>query len=111
VKGSEGDLVYATDHELGLPEYDEPLAELSRGAKLLIFDAHFTPNEGTLHRNWGHSTYAEAARFAASAGVERLWLFHHKPGRTDIELTEIEADARKIFAHSDASGEGDTIVL
>ena len=111
VRGTDGDLVYATDHELGLPEFDEPLAELSRGAKLLIFDAHFTPDEGTLHRNWGHSTWAEAARFAADTNVERLWLFHHKPGRTDIELTEIEADARKIFAHSDASGEGDTIEL
>lgn len=111
IKGADGDLVYATDHELGDPRYDEPLAELTRGAKLLILDAHFTPAEADAHRNWGHSNWAEAARFAAAAQVDRLWLFHHKPGRTDYELTEIEADARKIFAHTDASGEGDTIQL
>ena len=38
--------------------------------------------------------------------VERLWLFHHKPGRTDAELTAIEADARTILAATDAASEG-----
>jgi phosphoribosyl 1,2-cyclic phosphodiesterase len=111
VRGTSGDLVYATDHELGNPRFDEPLAEFVRGAKVLIFDAHFTPQEGPAFKNWGHSQWDEVAMFAAANGVERLWLFHHKPGRTDIELTEIEADARKIFAHTDAAGEGDTIEL
>lgn len=111
VRGTEGDFVYATDHEIGDPAIDEALADFIKGAALVVFDAHFTPDEGPTHKNWGHSTWAEAASFAAAAGVGRLWLFHHKPGRTDIELTEIEADARRIFAHTDASGEGDTMTL
>ena len=45
------------------------------------------PAEGPAHKNWGHSQWDDVARFAATASVERLWLFHHKPGRTDIELT------------------------
>jgi phosphoribosyl 1,2-cyclic phosphodiesterase len=111
IQGRNGDVVYATDHELGQPAFDEPLADFVRGAKLLIFDSHFTPEEGPAYKNWGHSHWAEVAVFAASTAVDRLWLFHHKPGRTDIELTEIEAAARKIHAHTDAAGEGDTFEL
>lgn len=111
IQGTTSDVVYATDHELGNPAIDEPLAEFVRGAGLLIFDSHFTPEESPTHRNWGHSHWAEVATFAASASVDRLWLFHHKPGRTDIELTEIEAAARKIHPHTDAAAEGDTIEL
>ena len=109
IRGSSGNLVYATDHELGNPAVDEALGDFAKDAKILIFDAHFTPEEASSHRNWGHSHWGEAAEFAAANGVERLWLFHHKPGRTDIELTEIEADARKIFPGTDAAGEGDTL--
>jgi len=29
-----------------------------------------------------------------------LWLFHHKPGRTDRQLAEIEADARQVFSRA-----------
>jgi phosphoribosyl 1,2-cyclic phosphodiesterase len=108
IAGTNGDLVYATDHELGDPRYDEPLAAFVAGASVLVLDAHFTPEEAPAHRGWGHTNWADAARFAAAHGVGRLWLFHHKPGRTDVELMEIEAAARKLFHATDASGEGDT---
>ena len=45
--------------------------------------------------------YGRIAEFAAANGVERLWLFHHKPGRTDVELMEIEAAARKVIEELD----------
>jgi phosphoribosyl 1,2-cyclic phosphodiesterase len=109
IRGTDGDLVYATDHELGVDAFDGPLAEFAAGARAIIFDAHFTPDEAASHRGWGHSTWAEAAQFCAAVeGIGRLWLFHHKPGRTDQELTEIEAAARKIFPATDAAAEGDT---
>lgn len=108
ITGSNGDLVYATDHELGDPRFDEPLTRFAAGAAALILDAHFTPDEGRAHRGWGHSTWAEAARFAAALRVGRLWLFHHKPGRSDVDLVDIEAEARNLFAATDAAGEGDT---
>jgi len=109
IKGTQGDVVYATDHELGDAAIDERLTAFVAGAKLLILDAHFTPGEHRVFQHWGHSDWKECAEFAAATGVERLWLFHHKPGRTDIELIEIEAEARKIFPRTDAAGEGDTI--
>jgi phosphoribosyl 1,2-cyclic phosphodiesterase len=107
IRGSQGDLVYATDHESGDETFDRPLREFAAGARALVFDAHFTPQEGPDHRGWGHSTWAEAAAFAAATGVERLWLFHHKPGRSDVELMEIKSQARGIFPATDAAGEGD----
>ena len=109
IKGARGDLVYATDHEIGDRAVDSALARFVEGAAVMIFDAHFTPEEGPAHRHWGHSTWAEAATFAADNNVARLWLFHHKPGRTDVELMEIEAKARTIFQATDAAGEGDTV--
>ena len=45
MRGMTGDVVYATDHEFGNPDFDEPLAEFARGAAALILDAHFTPDE------------------------------------------------------------------
>jgi phosphoribosyl 1,2-cyclic phosphodiesterase len=111
IAGSGGDLVYATDHELGDPYFDEPLAAFVTGARVLILDAHFTPEEEPAHRGWGHTTWAGAARFAAAHDVGRLWLFHHKPGRSDVDLMTIEAEARKLFPATDAAGEGDTFDL
>jgi hypothetical protein len=35
----------------------------------------------------------------------------HKPGRTDVEMTEIETAARAAFASTDAAGEGDTFEI
>jgi phosphoribosyl 1,2-cyclic phosphodiesterase len=111
IAGSRGDLVYATDHELGEARFDEALGHFVAGAAALILDAHFTPEEASRHRGWGHSCWATAARFAAAHDVGRLWLFHHKPGRTDTELSDIANRARAIFPATDVAGEGDTFEL
>ena len=86
VRGQTGDLVYATDHEFGDPAFDEPLAEFARGAAALVLDAHFTPEELPAHRGWGHSHWRQCAEFAGRVDAGGLWLFHHKPGRTDEAL-------------------------
>ncbi len=108
IAGARGDLVYASDHEMGNESIDRALCDFMAGASAVIFDAHFTPDEKAAHDGWGHSTWTDATQFCASAGVQRLWLFHHKPGRTDTELCEIEAGARAIVAEATAAAEGDT---
>ena len=89
VRGMTGDLVYATDHEFGDPAFDEPLADFARGAAALVLDAHFTPEEFRSHRGWGHSHWRQCAEFASRVDAGGLWLFHHKPGRTDEALVRI----------------------
>ena len=105
IKGSHGDLVYATDHEFGNPAYDEPFADFARDAAAIVLDAHFTPDELPQHRGWGHSDWRQCAEFAAATGAGRLFLFHHKPGRSDAALERIRGEARKIFAATDTASE------
>jgi phosphoribosyl 1,2-cyclic phosphodiesterase len=106
IRGTGGDFVYATDHQFGDETIDRALGAFVRGARAVILDAHFVPEEMPTHRGWGHGDWAQCARFAAEHDVERLWLFHHKPGRTDDELTDIEAYAREIFPATDVAAEG-----
>jgi phosphoribosyl 1,2-cyclic phosphodiesterase len=106
IGGTAGDLVYATDHEFGDPAIDEPLAAFVKGARALIIDAHFTPDELPQHAGWGHSSWRQCAEFAAANEVGRLYLFHHKPGRSDADMSAIESEARRVFAATDAAREG-----
>ncbi len=111
IRGSQSDLVCATDHEFGDAAFDDPLAGIAAGAGALILDAHYTPDERPQFNGWGHGDWSECARFAKRCGARRLLLAHHKPGRTDEELDRIEAAARQLFAATSAACEGDTYTL
>ncbi len=82
--------VFLPDNELGFhhpggPSYAE-LLDFCRDADLLFHDAQYTDAEYQRTQGWGHSTYAATLRLACDAGVKRLGLFHHDPGRTDDDL-------------------------
>jgi phosphoribosyl 1,2-cyclic phosphodiesterase len=111
VRGTMSDLVYATDHEFGDPTYDEPLAEFVRGAAALVLDSHFTPEEMPQYKGWGHSDWRRCAEFASENDVAGLWLFHHKPGRTDEELVRIRLNAQRVFRATETASEGDALQL
>lgn len=111
VRGMTGDLVYATDHEFGDLQRDEALADFARGASAIVLDSHFTPDEMGAHKGWGHSDWRQCAEFAAANDIGGLWLFHHKPGRTDEELVRVRSDARRVFAATEAAGEGEMLQL
>ena len=106
IHGRTGDLCYVTDHEFGNPAVDDALLEFCRGCAALISDAHFTPDELVQHRGWGHGDWRRVAEFASQCGAGRLFLFHHKPGRTDTELMQIVGAARRVFPSTDAACEG-----
>lgn len=105
IKGPTGDFVYATDHEFGNPAFDEPLADFARDAAAIVVDAHFTPEELPHHKGWGHSDWRQCTEFASANGIGRLWLFHHKPGRTDQALADIRTEAQKVFANTQTASE------
>ena len=48
---------------------------------------------------------------AAANDIGGLWLFHHKPGRSDEELVRIRADARRIFSATETASEGEALQL
>lgn len=111
IHGDHGDFVYATDHEFGNADIDAQLSVFCRGAAALVSDAHFTPDELPHHRGWGHATWRQAAELASGCGVGRLWLFHHKPGRTDREMDAMETTARQVFPATTAAAEGVTFEI
>jgi len=111
IAGPAGDLVYATDHEFGDPAFDEPLAAFVSGASAVVLDAHFTPDETPRYRGWGHGDWRQCAEFAAAHDIGALYLFHHKPGRTDDELAAIETAARAIFPATHTAREGHTFAI
>ncbi|MCC7416077.1 MAG: MBL fold metallo-hydrolase [Acidobacteria bacterium] len=106
LRGAGGDFVYATDHELGDAVHDAAFAGFVRGARAVVLDAHFTPAELPAHRGWGHSSWRQCAEFALAGNIGELWLFHHKPGRTDAEMAGIEVEASAIFPNTRAAREG-----
>ncbi len=102
----EGTLIHATDNELGARGPDgrarrKALAELCRGADVLIHDAQYLPEELPSHVDWGHSSYADAVDLAATSGVKRLVLFHHDPDRTDEQVDEIQWRAQDHISKRD----------
>ena len=84
-------LVYVSDHEpfyrmvegeIGETE-EARLYEFARGADLWIREAQYTEEEYVSKKGWGHSTFNDAIRGAAEAGVKRLSIFHHDPMHDD----------------------------
>ncbi|HKY20276.1 MAG TPA: MBL fold metallo-hydrolase [Vicinamibacterales bacterium] len=111
ITGADGDLVYATDHEFGNADIDAALTQFASGASAVILDSHFTPDEMPDRKGWGHGDWEQCARFARSCEARRLFLFHHKPGRTDDEMSTIERAARGIFVKTLAAKEGVTFIV
>jgi phosphoribosyl 1,2-cyclic phosphodiesterase len=103
-------VVFATDHEHGDPQVDAALAEFSKGADHLIYDATYLPAEyESLRKGWGHSTWYAAIATAREAGARNLVLIHHHPDHSDSELDEIQRIARTEFPSTVAAREGDSI--
>ncbi len=85
-------IVYATDTE-HFACVDPALEKLAAGADILIYDSQYTPEEYPTKVGWGHSTWKAGAELAHAAGASQLVLFHHDPGRSDVQLAALEAQA------------------
>jgi phosphoribosyl 1,2-cyclic phosphodiesterase len=114
-------LVFLTDNELTaeapLGRQPADFAHFAQGCDLLIHDAQYLPEELEAHRGWGHSSFADVVELALMAHIPQVILFHHDPGRTDPEIQEIVARARKLAKAKkgtikiSAAREGETILL
>jgi phosphoribosyl 1,2-cyclic phosphodiesterase len=100
-------IVHASDLEHGNAKLDKTLLEYAQDADLLVYDAQYTPEEYLTKKGWGHSTWLEATKLAAKAGVKRLLLFHHDPSHDDLTLHGICTNARQEFQATEMAREGD----
>jgi len=107
-----GSIVFATDNEPGVPEYDENLRQLAAGADVLIADAQCSPEQlATTRRGWGHSSWLECVKLARQVKARNLFLFHHDPDSSDKIVDGYLFAARQEFAPTWAAMEGMTISL
>lgn len=92
--------------------FDPGVLKLAQGADLLVHDSHFaTLDERNLRRDWGHSTWLEAAQVALEANVKNLALFHFAPDMTDPAVERILEKTRAIFPRSIIAHEGLELTL
>lgn len=105
LREGENSLVFITDNELGAggSRRFREFVQFIKGCRLLIHDAQYLPEEMPEHRGWGHSNYVEVVKLALEAGVQRLLLTHHDPGRSDAQVRQIVEMAKKLAASEGAA--------
>ena len=99
ISDASGAVAYLSDHcptafgegADGLGELHEAALELADGVDVLIHDAQHTAAELPSRAHYGHAAADYAVALGVRAGVGRVVLFHHDPGRTDDEVDAIEA--------------------
>jgi phosphoribosyl 1,2-cyclic phosphodiesterase len=77
-------LVYITDVCYLSEALLQQAVDFAHNADILIHSAPYTRDESV--RDYGHSRMEDAIDIAEQAGVQRLFLFHHAPERTDDDL-------------------------
>jgi phosphoribosyl 1,2-cyclic phosphodiesterase len=107
-----GSIVYATDNEPGVPEFDKNLRQFAQGADVLIYDAQYSPEQvSSTRKGWGHSSWLEGVKIARESRVKNLVLFHHNPESPDNVVDGFLSAARQEFPSTWAAAEGMSLTL
>jgi phosphoribosyl 1,2-cyclic phosphodiesterase len=107
-----GSIVYTTDTEPGVPEFDKSIRQFAQGADVLIYDAQYSPEQiASTRRGWGHSSWLEGVKIARESKVRNLVLFHHNPDSPDNVVDGFLSAARQEFPATWAAAEGMSLTL
>lgn len=86
-------LVYITDVRYIDDQIWGKARSFAAGANVLVHSAPYTREEQV--QDYGHSRVEDAIELGVEAVVERLYLFHHAPTRTDDQLDDLVARYRR----------------
>jgi len=112
VETSGGSVVYATDNEPGVAEFDQNLRQLAQDADVLVYDSQYSPEQlASERKGWGHSSWLEGVKIAREAKVRNLVLFHHDPDSVDKTVDGFLSAARQEFPATWAATEGMSITM
>jgi len=73
---------------------DRKIVEFATGSDLFVIDGMFTDDEYGKRLGWGHSSMSDALMVGISAGVKRLYIYHHEPNHSDAFLDDMVERAR-----------------
>jgi phosphoribosyl 1,2-cyclic phosphodiesterase len=104
-------LCYVTDHEHGDVTADRLLANVAKGADLIIYDATFTEEEMRGRQGWGHSTWQAGMRLRDASTAKLVAFAHHEPQRIDDDLDRLAFAAARAGANAVFAREGMSIDL
>tara|TARA_Y100000994_G_scaffold132405_1_gene108557 strand:- start:5268 stop:6119 length:852 start_codon:yes stop_codon:yes gene_type:complete len=104
-------IVYITDCEHPDGKLNPNVINISNESDILIHDSHYTINDLSNHRGWGHSSWKQAAEVAIISRTNKLVLFHHSPSYDDNQIDENEKNAQKKFINTVAAYQGLSIDL
>lgn len=79
-------ICFITDHEHGDARIDAVVAEMVKGADLLVYDAAYSDSDYACRKGWGHSTHEVGNKLAGDSGVAQTLLVHHAPEASDHDL-------------------------
>jgi ribonuclease BN (tRNA processing enzyme) len=99
IDGPTASCAVVTDHEAGT-ERDASIARAVRGVDVLVHDAQYAPDEVSMRRGWGHSTWEGAVAAAEAAGAGRLLLTSLDPRTSDADADAILEAARRRFPNT-----------
>ena len=86
-----------------LADLDDKLVSLARDADLVVHECTYANRDAALGEQWKHSTPADAAWVATTAGARRL-LINHFSSRYD-DPNELITEARSDFESTIAANE------
>ncbi|MPN35031.1 Ribonuclease BN [bioreactor metagenome] len=94
IASASGSLAFFPDNEtrcIGDTQHDPGMLAFLKGVDALIMDAQYDREEYKSHVGWGHGCVDAVVSLAATAGVKRLYLFHHDPDHDDAKVAQMEA--------------------
>ena len=103
-------IVLATDCTLSGDRAAE-LPDFAKDCDLLLCDGQYDPQEWEEHRNFGHSTWQDAASLGAACKAKNVRIIHHDPSHTDTFLKKTEDKVRRICPACAFAREGEKIIL
>jgi|GEM_PF-206246 len=100
IENDDAAIVIATDSEYTRLDYanTKKYRNFFRNADVLVFDAMFSVRESFIKEDWGHSSALIGADMARAANVKQLYLFHHDPTSTDVEIMRVLRETREYLA-------------
>ena len=104
-------IVYITDCEHPEGSLNPNVIKIAEESDILIHDSHYTINDLSDHKGWGHSSWKQAVDVAITARTKQLILFHYSPDYDDNQVEVNEKNAKKKFINTIASYQGLTINL